>query len=269
MAHLMNNAVWFGTENDMRWIPAPAANYTSQNVRWRATDQLLNGGARIRQSVASHKNLSLSWPVQSQESLAPIVSYLGSGGPFYYLDPINAQSNALPYYWSAPGAVPDGPPLIDDVDIEYSTASSTNPMSYPQAYATYAVPSGGKVTNAIIPVPDGYSLYLGYHGTGTGIAVGAQTAAAIPVTSVQRTNLVVSGPTLAQVRLLAGSHTIHGIIAQVLPDGQVPDPGGFLPGVGHSQLALANDPTITSYSAYLPNAQTGIAADFVEVGAWS
>lgn len=136
---LIPNNVWFGTENDMRWVPAPLPNYTPAQVRWRAKDQYLNGGAGVRQSTASHKELSLSWPVQSQEDLAPLVSYLQQAGPYFYLDPLNAEANAVPAYWSMPGLVQDGPPLIPGVAPSYVPTVGGRTLGYPTTSAVYEV----------------------------------------------------------------------------------------------------------------------------------
>lgn len=268
MTHLMKNAVWFGTENDMRWVPAPAANYTKSRVRWRAVDQLLHGGANVRQSLVSHKTLSLSWPVQSQESLSPIVQFLEGNGPYFYLDPLEAQSNVVPPYWAEPWlSVEHGPIFMAGAQPWVTVEASAN--NYPVRVYHSATITVTTDTNLKIPVPDGHTLYLGVHGTGTSnVRVGTTEASLLPVSSTQRTNLTVSGPTLARVRFTPGTLAISGIIAQVLPNGRVPLSGGFLPGLGHTEIELASDPTIISYSANLPNAQTGISADFVEVGAW-
>ena len=268
MAHLMNNAVWFGTENDMRWVPAPAANYASQQVRWRAVDQLLNGGARIRQSRAGHKALSLVWPVQSQESLAPVVNYLTQDEPLYYVDPLNAQSNALPAYWAAPGVIPDGPELIPGADIEYTLVATGKDLNYPVKAISFTLATT-TYSNIKLPIPNGYTAFIGVHGTGADVIANGISAPKIALTSTQRTNLQVSNVPFLTLGFLTGAHVVNGIVVQMLPTGQAPIAGGFLPGLGHSALEVSEDPTITSYSANLPNAQTGIAVDFVEVGAWS
>lgn len=278
MTHLMNNAVWFGTESDMRWIPAPAANYTKTKARWRAVDLYLHGGAGVRQAPVSHKTLSLSWPVQAQESLAPLVKFLEGPGPFYYVDPLDAQSNAVPSYWAEPHlSLEHGPELfpgLTPVDVGDGAAAS---QGYPTRGLGYTIDKEVS-SNLVIPVPEGYTLHLGVHGSGTAqVTAGNVKAPLLSNTSPTRTNIAIAGPLMVRVGLAAPNSpnntyprtaSIHGIIAQILPTGRVPQHGGFLPGLGHSQLALSNDPTITSYSANLPNAQTGIAADFVEVGAW-
>ena len=264
---LYGNEVWFGTEGNLQWVPAPAANYNTSNVRWRATDVFLNGGAAVRQSTASHKELSLSWPVQSQEVLAPLVSTLQQAGPYYYLDPIAGASNALPPYWAQPGMVQDGPPLVPGVTPQYIPSTGGESLNYPSKALNIYLPVGGK-TSIKIPIPSGYVAYVGVHGSGSGSIYGDQTVPHIPVTSSERTNFAVANQPFFTLELLPGTHSISGIILQVLPSGSDPVNGKFLPGVGHSELVLNGDPTITNYSVAIPHAQTGVAADFIEVGAW-
>lgn len=160
----MRNAVWFGTENDMRWIPAPAANYDTSFVGWQMVDQYMNGGSGTRKSTVKHKELSLTWPVQSQESLAPLVSYLQQEGPFFYIDPLNAQSNVIPSYWANPSLVEqdDGPYLVDTSEYSYENDSSGISLGYPIRCVRFVLDEGsivwppdGKVYETVYNVIDG------------------------------------------------------------------------------------------------------------------
>ena len=83
-----------------------------------------------------------------------------------------------------------------------------------------------------------------------------------------RTNMSFFGPGFARLRAPQGNFVLQGIIAQILPNGQQPVHGPFIPGMGHTGLELRDNPSITSYSANIPNAQIGVAANFAEVGAW-
>lgn len=266
---MSKRSVWFGTIDNMRWVPAPLAGAISNTVRWRAVDQLLNGGAVVRQSAASHQTKSLSWPVQSAESLAPVEATLNEPGPYYFLDPIAAQSNAVPSYWAQTAiSASGGPALVSGIETKVVSITAQNGYASSAAQLT----TTARDTNLVIPVPEGYTLHLGVHGVGGTYRLNNGTAKApLATNSNVRTNLTVSGPTLARLQLASASsttYTIAGIVAQVLPNGKTPTPGGFLPGLGSSALQLADDPSITTYSAALPRAQRGIAANFVEVGAW-
>lgn len=65
-----------------------------------------------------------------------------------------------------------------------------------------------------------------------------------------------------------GGSVLQGVMAQILPEGQTPASGGFIPGMGFSALALQDNPQITEYSAVLENYQMAMTANFIEVGSW-
>ena len=266
----MRKEVWFGTREQMGWVPAPLANYTSANVSWRAYDPFLNGGSGVRSSQTSHKELDLNWGVQSAENLAPLIAALQRPGPYFFCDPINMKTNMVPPYWATP--TEDAPPFIPGV-VPTQVAGTANTLGYATMASQYVVPTGGKVTALEIPVPEGHTLRLGVHGTGAGnwTFEGKGTTgqgAILAATSTTRTNMTFAGPGFAKLVAPAGTQKIQGIIAQVLPNGVTVPLGGFLPGMGHTALELRDNPSITSYSANIPNAQIGVAANFAEVGAW-
>lgn len=84
-----------------------------------------------------------------------------------------------------------------------------------------------------------------------------------------RTNMSFFGPGFARLRAPQGNFVVQGIVAQILPNGQQPAKGPFIPGMGHTGLELKDNPSITQYSANIPNAQIGVAASFVETEAWT
>ena len=84
-----------------------------------------------------------------------------------------------------------------------------------------------------------------------------------------RTNMSFFGPGFARLRAPQGDFVLQGVIAQILPNGQQPVKGPFIPGMGHTGLELKDNPSITQYSANIPNAQIGVAASFVEAEAWT
>lgn len=266
----MRKGVWFGTRENMGWVPAPSTGGSVTDVRWRDVAELLNGGAHVRQSATSHRTLSLSWGVQSLESLAPVISALHLPGPYFYVDPLAAISNIVPPYWAIPSLwLRDGPPLVPNITPTRGTITSTN--GYHAETVNFTTTSA-VISNLEFAIPEGYTLHVGVHGSGTGrvrLNTGSY-GALLSVGSTTRTNLTANGPGFATLRFEGGkTFQIAGIIAQILPKGKTPVNGGFLPGAGFTALQLADNPMSTDYSAVLPNAQRGLAADFVEVGAWS
>ena len=266
----MGGQVWFGTRELMQWVAAPLANYSGSNVGWRVQDLYLSGGAGVRNSQTTHKELDLSWGVQSAEKLASVVATLQRRGPYFFCDPLAMKVNIVPPYWATP--TDDAPTLIPGINYTMVNGS-TNNQGYSIVAARYVVPSGGKATSLEIPVPPGYNLYLGVHGTGTGnwTFKGKGTTgsgAMMTPTSTARTNMTYTGPGFATLVAPAGTQTIQGIIAQVVPTSAPRNTGPFVPGMGFTGLELKDDPSTTTYSSEIPNAQIGVAASFVEVGAW-
>lgn len=265
----MRKGVWFGIEGDMGWVPAPLSGGQGGPVRWRAVDEMLNGGAVVRQSAASHRRFSLSWAVQSMEGLDRLYRVLNSRGPFYYVDPFAAQHNAIPPYWASPATwMFGGPPLVNGLEPTLVAGNVVN--NYPAESVRFTTTKSVR-TNIVLPVPEGYTLHLGVHGSGGRYRLNSGNhVAPLAPSNTTRTNLTLNGPTFATL-WVDGAHTctVAGIIAQILPVGETPKQGGFLSGMGQTALQLADDPMFTDYSAALSNAQKGVAADFVEVGAWT
>ena len=192
----MKRSVWFGTKDNMKWVPAPLAGAASNSVRWRAVDQLLNGGSVVRQSAVAHMTKSLTWAVQSAESLAPVVQTLQEPGPYYFVDPIAAISNAVPSYWATPYLWGEGGPALV-WGVSESVVPITGANGYPSK-ALQITTSKATNTNLVIPVPAGYTLHVGVHGVGGTYRLNGGTAKdALEVGSNVRTNLSITGPRFA------------------------------------------------------------------------
>ena len=63
-----------------------------------------------------------------------------------------------------------------------------------------------------------------------------------------------------------GTIILSGMIVQVLKDGSIPEPGGFISGQGHSGCQFASLPEYTPYS--YAHDIVGMVVDLVETGAW-
>lgn len=130
-----------------------------------------------------------------------------------------------------------------------------------------------------IPVPDGYTLHIGAIHTadsGCGIEVVTETGERavlphdtdpyphlIPATAINNCN---GGATVSLFG--TGDVVIQGIMAQVLPDGEVPQTDRFISGQGHSGCRFSGDIVDTGYSA--PSALDYSALSFTlrETGSW-
>lgn len=98
---------------------------------------------------------------------------------------------------------------------------------------------------------------------------GTQNLPILPVSSAQRTNVVIPGESWCDISVGGeGTLTLAGLIGQILPTGQTVEPGDFIPGRGNTGVRLSGNPSVTGYSAALNNASVGMTAEFVETGAW-
>lgn len=252
----------------MGWVPAPLANYPASTNRWRNVVTFLNGGGEVLQSGSSRREFDWVWGVQSAEALHPVLDTLARNELIYTLDPIAMKNNVVPSYWAAP--THDSPSLLRDV--KHTLVDPIVSLRGYDAPGLRYVTGGVKETKLKIPVPAGHTLRLGVHGTGAhgwSFAENPNVVAnTLSVGTATLTNLAITGPTMATLRTPNGTVRIHGIVAQVLPTGSTFRSGRFIPGMGFTGLKLKNDPQITSYSSEIPNAQIGVSASFMEVGAW-
>ncbi len=143
------------------------------------------------------------------------------------------------------------------------------PNAYPTGFNTF-----GDIPFALIPIPPGYTLWLGAYGSATGTAVvrvhtfvspGEPTA---PITSTAltllsptgavRLNASFSGSSYEFVKVFlqrtstaASTITLAGMMAQLWPTGVTPvlstTGGQFVPGQGHRGLKFTDDAVVESY----------------------
>jgi len=282
----MTSKMWMGPRGGETWVPAPVIGGDFSAVGWSSETQYLNGGAGTRASVASHKEYNMTWGLASRDSLRPITDMqAGKRGPglIYFTDPFAADKNVLPEQWAFPAqAYYDGVPLIGDTRPAILTTGSGD-YDYPTESAVYDLTGTGQ--KLYLPIPQGYTAWVGVHGsldTGVGgvrvtaIAPGALggTAVYAPLLGTntdQRFNLSYSSNTYQGIELdlatdTATSITIAGMMVQMLPSGHTPALGDFISGQGNSGCRFTGKPTTTAYSA--ARDKIGMSAKLVEVGTW-
>lgn len=279
--------IWFGTRDRMQWVQAPAVNVDASKFDWNSQTNYLNGGANIRRSVAAHKEYQFVWNMTTRQNIRVITDYadgLFGSGAMYWADPFAVDANLLPAYWAAPfmGAY-DGIILNGSTVQPTTIATSANLLGYPITSAVYTN-TGSGTASVWVPIPPGYSLWIGAHGiAGTGGTVVATptsgpSSLGTPVTltllSVTDNNRVnqsfdsASGYDGVQLSLAGtGTITLSGIMVQLFPTGVTPPLGGFISGQGHSGSTFASQPTVTQYSA--PLDLVGLSAKLVETQAWT
>lgn len=278
----MASEIWFGTKAYMSWVPAPAINVDASKQGWTSQSNYLNGGAYVRKSTSSHKEYSFTWNNTTRDRVRSVTDYADGlfGDVIYWADPFVMDMNMLPQYWAAPmQGLDDGIILSGSETRPTSIATPANQLGYPTTSAVYTVVSGDTKPTLWVPIPPGYTGWVGAHGqAGTGGTVVATpttggdnlgtptTLDLLDVSSVTRVNYSTAEQGVQISLGGSGTITLSGIMVQVLPTGVVPPLGGFISGQGHSGCTFASQPVLTQYSAVLD--RVGVTAKLVETQAW-
>lgn len=291
MANNPMQAMWIGPRGGESWFKAPDSGGIFTPVGWASNSgspaQQIGGGASIRRSKTTHKDYPMTWSIGSRLQFAPILDmYSGARGPglIYFIDPMVSDLNVLPEQWAFPAsACYDGTPLIGTVRPQ-NVATPANVNGYPPETAQYAL-AGSTLHPLYIPIPPGYTAWVGIHGTISGTG-GVRVTPILPgntaTTAVFPTMLAVTTSTLVNSSFTGGTYqgivvdittgtattiNLSGMIVQILPTGTTPGTSGFIGGLGNSGCEFTSAPSITSYSSALD--QVGASAHLVEVGDWS
>jgi hypothetical protein len=281
----MSTCFYIGTREKMFEMRAPSVNMPSSKAGWNSQIDFLNGGSSVRRSKASRKQYVMTWNFLNRDE-ARIVLDLADGihgnGNIYWHDPFAADRNVLPQWWASPmQGLYDGLPLNAGERGE-SVPTPANNLNMPVESIEYTVALGTS-RKVWIPIPDGYTAWVGAYGqNGTGGTVvatpttgpttaGAATALTLlNVTNDLRFTNSYSSANFDGLEIsLGGFGTVllTALMVQVLKTGVTPQTGGFISGQGNSGCSFAAQPTYTPYSAALD--QVGVVAELVETGGWS
>lgn len=289
--------MWFGTRGHMDWVRCPRVDMDLSGVGWSTESQYLNGGAGVRGSKSSHKVYDMSWGVLGRDEARKITDI--ADGIFdaqeginlvYFLEPTTLDKNVLPQLWASPfqqGV--EGLTLFQGQNPSVVQTPS-NSYGYPARSVQYVANSAGNTV--FIPIPPGYTAWVGVHGEVTGtagmtVATTLGTTAATPttlttlsVTTDQRfsdsfdASASVDGILLGLVNngpASTDTFTWSGTMVQILPTGQTPEDGNFISGQGHSGCQFSEHPSQSVQ--YLGNksrddGQVSVTANLVETGSW-
>jgi hypothetical protein len=304
---MVMDGIWMGPRGHERWIKASAAGGTFTPSGWSTNSVQLNGGINTRRSIASHMEYSMSWDLAKREVLRPIRDmYSGKMGPglIYFIDPFAADANVLPEAWAFPAqACYDGRPLAGD-ERPKSVATPANTLDYPAESAKYTITADTVSRSVYVPIPSGYSAWVGAHGETSGPAVAVtpiapgnvpvapQRLEMIEVTNSNRFSDVFHSVNYQgiEVSLVPADGTmplfpdddlypsedvypssgigeliiLSGLMIQILPTTATPPMGDYISGQGHSGADFDAAPTVTAYSARFD--LIGMSAKFYEVG---
>lgn len=277
--------VWFGTREQMQWVPDPAVEVRAGKSGWQMAANFQNGGAAVRRSKTSAKSYGFSWNLKTRDEIRPILDYADGiyGDTYiYYVNPFAQDKNVFPSYWATPFMnAYDGPVTIGGVRPTLSLSGVSN--GYPRESAVYTLTTTSTVPSIYLPIPEDCRAYIGAHGaslTGTttvrvrphtGLSVGSWTnLTLLPKTGVLTNYISASGVTGIEVSMVAtvnGTLRLDGLVAQMLPAGSVAPSGAFISGQGQSGMLFASQPVVSEYSAAMD--KVGVSAELIEVEAWT
>lgn len=288
---------WFGTEERMGWFKTPMQGADSTPSAWSVDGTLLNGGGYGMHSWGSHKRYTYEWGQSSSPEVAQKMKSYRDGtygrGLLYFVEPTIFLTNVLPAIWGAPGMAVgyEAPTLIYGIDPTAVSVSGGETNDLPVTAAYYEVTSPAQENFAqedsvFIPIPTGYTLYLGafYEATGsagifaTPINLNGTAADAELLTPLANdaTAIVADSFTgVKGVRLWAGrtdstasTLTAIAMIGRLVENGRpAPSQGPWTGGQGHSGCRFASTPSYVTNSP-IEGGRIGFAASFVEVGSW-
>lgn len=236
----MAGLMYIATRDKGGWVKCPSVTMPSSKVGFNGISRRLNGTAYARRSKAAHKEYELTWNIMKRDEARPILDIadgLWGNGRVHFIDPIATDRNLLPQVWASPfQGIYDGLKLNGTSRPE-SVATPANTNDYPVESARYTVTTGVTVPRVWVPIPPGYTAWVGAHGTdGTGGQVsvrpttgantfGATTALTLlPVTSTTRVNASFDGSAYTGIELFlsgSGTVTLSGLMVQIFPTGVV------------------------------------------------
>lgn len=286
----MAQQMFFGTRGHEQWVKAPATSADFSRKKYATQLSFVNGGAAVFGSRTTHAEYSMSWPVAGRLELRPVFDFAGhvydndplakfmvADNLIYFLDPMEMELNLAPVNWGNPAlSCTDAPSLLAD-SRPVPVATAANAQAYPTFSAKYTFAAASVPRSFYVPIPAGFKLWAGFHGSATGTA-GVQVTpvggAATKLTPLGLTGQRVVDSftgTGADIQLIGDAGdtlTLTALILQVLRADVAPDGGGYISGRGHSGCAFADEPVDTALSTTAPRAEISAAAKLVEVGSW-
>lgn len=305
MAYDNRKKFWFGTIQHSEFIETPLQGADSSPESWGVDGTLLSGGGYGFHSWSSHKRYTYEWASSSSREAAQKMKSYRDGtygrGLIYFVDPTTYSTNILPARWADPSMAlgDEGSPHVRDAIMTATPTSSPQVNDLPVTSVTYRLPSTlpegfrGESEAVFLPIPEGFSLYLGatYSWSGLGgvyyteqLTVG--TGSTYPVQNAPNSSSqIIQGapidwkPGLAGVWVWigktipgSGSVTVTSLIARLLKTTEQGTPkesalrrGPWIGGQGHSGCRFSGMPSYVTNSP-INGGRIGYAASFVEVG---
>ena len=264
----------------MQWIACPQAgsDYSSQGAAHQG--RYLHGGAFSRQTFNAAKTRTLSWALNGRDAIRPVTDYVEGvygEGAIYWLDPFDADKNMLAQSFATPSLGARDGIILTGSERPQLVPTDANTLGYPRESAVYTLGDAATAFKHWVPVPNGYTAWIGMHGDASSTGsltvrtkVSEVTAPMMPVNTTQRFNVsvpVARDQDGVEISLEGeGQVIVAGIMVQVLRTGIIPEAGGFISGQGHSGMSFNGYPTKEAYSSGLD--LVGLTANFIETEQW-
>lgn len=163
--------MWMGTRGYERWVPDCAINpdFTRQGAS--ATTTFLGGGRKVVRSRSGSKSYQMTWNMKHRDDVR-FISDLAEGlydafdgvNLVYFLDPMAMDRNVLSQMHASPmQAAIDGIPWISRKEPKLVPTGSSS-LGYPARSAVYSLKDTDVSSKVYIPIPPGYSAWVGVHG---------------------------------------------------------------------------------------------------------
>ena len=280
--------MWFGTRAYMQEVPDPQIDPDYETAGWGDETITLGGGLVVSSSVNKHKRYFFSWTGLTRAEVRQITDVLQGvygNGAVQMVDPLAADTNMLPQSWATPSiGCYDGVPFAGDIRPTAS-ANSVLTHGYPAELATYTITDTDTLRSVFVPIPPGFSAWVGVHGNVdaqdfvkvtpyTGSVAGTVVHPTILSTATTtRVNTEIgdgaTGLELSLDNTTGGTFTLAGMIVQLLPTGTTPETGGFISGQGHSGLRFVGGSLSVVPYVVAPGLESlSVSAKLGEVGEW-
>lgn len=278
--------MYLGTRERAIWVqaPAPGAGFAAEG--FSSSMKYANGGGSVRNSKGAHLEYDFTWNSLTRDQIADIEDYaygLYGDGLVYPVDPYAMDRNLFSAQWASPKiTAEDGIPLTGVVRPSKVLINDMS-LGYPMYAAAYSITAGQAKRKFYLPVPSGYTAWVGCHGlvnarglivqpTLNGVASGGTTA--VPTLAVNNSTRFsasfvggsINGIDISVDTTATTTLTLCGLMLQLLPTGTAPATGGFISGRGNSGCEFEGKPTRSVYS--IPGESIGLKAKLVEVGDW-
>jgi len=291
---------WFGTEEYMQWIRTPNRATPINTESWSSSGVFLNGGGYSQHSFGGHLVYIFEWPESSSRQLAQLMRDYRRGtygrGLIYFIHPFDYDLNILSSRVADPSQACDdeGASLVYGLTPDAVPTSGWQANRLPVQSAYYdlgEIASGWRDdgSDVFIPIPAGYTLYLGavHSVTGSGAirvrsvdsSGNLGTASSLSAVSASATDLcpdTFSGGRGVRIQLgktSSGAATVTptALVGRLYRTGDTPPStftaGPWSGGMGNSGCRFEGEPTFVPNSG-MDGGQIGFAASFREVGSW-